>query len=243
MKKITIIIVLVLGIVGLFGQGFSFSANEEGFSMTVTGEEGSTSQSTVTVKNSGQVIDKIVVKLEELQTKYNAKLNKLDGKRANNIIDEIYSLLSLLPENATLVNPETSTSNTQQTESSTSTVNINIGGLDTQTSQPQSTTEVAATDNNKSMSESDFSNLIKKINDESFSDDQMRVLRTAAKNHNFKVNQIVRILDCFSFPDDKLSALSISYPGCVDPQNNYEILDAFTYSDDKSEAERIINAD
>jgi len=243
MKKITILLVLVLSVVGLFAQGFSFSANENGFSMTMSGDEGSSSQSTITVKNSGEVIDKIVVKLEELQGKYNAKLNKLDGKRANNIIDEIYSLLSLLPENSTLVQPETSTSSTPQTESSTSTVNINISGLETQASQPQSTSEVAPTNNKKSMSESDFSNLIKRINAESFSDDQMRVLRTAAKNHNFKVNQIVRILDCFSFGEDKLSALSISYPGCLDPQNNYEILDAFTYSDDKSEAERIINAD
>ena len=93
------------------------------------------------------------------------------------------------------------------------------------------------------MSDSDFSNLISRIQAESFSDDQMRVIRTAAKKHNFKVNQIVRIIDCFSFADDKITALGISYPGCIDPQNNYEILDAFTYSDDKSEAERIINAD
>ena len=233
--------VLVLSMIGLAAQGFSFSANEDGFSMTVTGEEGSATESKITVNNSGQVIDQIVVKLEELQAKYSSKLNKLDGKRVNNIIDDIYSLLSLLPENSDLVKPETTSS--QQTESTSSTVNININGLDTETTQTQTTSQVAPTSNKKSMPESDFSNLINRINAESFSDDQMRVLRTAAKNHNFKVNQIVRILDCFTYSEDKISALSISYPGCVDPQNNYEILDAFTYSDDKSEAERIINAD
>jgi len=237
MKKITILILLVFSMASLFAQGFSFSATEEGFSMKVTGEENSAA---TTVKNSGEVIDKIVVKLEELQKKYNAKLNKLDGKRVNNIIDDIYSLLSLLPEDSSLVEPETSSN--QQTETTSSTVNININGIETQSSQSELTPEVVATNSKKSMSDSDFSNLINRINGEGFSDDQLRVVRTAAKNHNFKVNQIIRILDCFSFSEEKISALAISYPGCLDPQNNYEILDAFTYSDDKSEAERIINA-
>ncbi len=239
MKKFTIVLVLAFSLVGLFAQGFNFSATEDGFSMTVTGDDNSTT--TTTVSNSGDVIDKIVTKLEALQEKYNAKLNKLDGKRANTIIDEIYSLLALLPENSTLTEPVTN--NNQQTESTSSTVNININGLDTQTNQTEVAEPVAPSNGKKSMSESDFSNLIRRIQDESFSDDQARVVRTAAKNHNFKVSQIVRILDCFSFADDKINALSISYPGCIDPQNNYEILDAFTYSDDKSEAERIINAD
>lgn len=236
MKKITITLVLIISMLGVFAQGFSFSANEDGFSMSVTGEEGSSTETKVTVKNSGEVIDQIVVKLEELQSKYNAKLNKLDGKRVNNIIDDIYALLALLPDNSTLVKPET---NTQTNESSTSTVNINITGLETQSTQsePQVTTPTK-----NAMSDGDFSNLINRINGESFADDQLRVLRTAAKNHDFKVSQIVRIINCFDFSEDQINALSIAYPGCVDPENNYEILDAFTFSNDKEEAERIINS-
>ena len=237
MKKSTILILFVFSITCLIAQGFSFNASEDGFSMTVTGEDNTTT--TTNVNNSGEVINKIAEKLDVLQNKYNAKLNKLDGKRANNIIDEIYSLLALLPENSTLIAPQTN--DTPQTESSNTTVNINVSGLETQTTQVEE--PVAPINTNPGMSDSDFSNLIRRIQDEGFSDDQMRVIRTAAKKHSFKVNQIVRILDCFSFADDKLSALTISYPGCVDPNNNYEILDAFTYSDDKSQAERIINAD
>ncbi len=240
MKKISVVIVLVVSMFSLFAQGFSFSANEEGFSMSLTGEEGSTSESKVTVNDSGQVIDQIVIKLEELQAKYNAKLNKLDGKRVNNIIDDIYTLLSLLPENSELVKPETNTSN-QSTQAAGGTVNININTNENQTTQ--TIAETTPVSNKNPMSASDFSNLINRINGESFGDDQMRVLRTAAKNHDFSVSQIVRIIDCFDFSEEKLSALSISYPGCVDPENNYEILDAFTFSGDKSEAERIINAD
>lgn len=236
MKKFTIILVLVLCSFSIFSQGFNFSATEEGFSMSVTGEDNSTT--TTTVKNSGEVINEIADKLDELQKKYNAKLNKLDGRRVTNLIDEIYSLLALLPENSTLVKPQTPTP--PPAEPTTTNVNININGMDTQTEVAE---PVLPDTNNTGMNDSDFSRLISRIQGESFSDDQMRVIRTAAKNHSFKVNQIVRILDCFSFADDKISALAIAYPGCIDSQNNYEILDAFTYSDDKSEAERIINAD
>lgn len=237
MKKFTIILGLALSSFGLFGQGFNFTATEEGFSMTLTGDENT--NTTTTVANSGDVINKIAEKLEVLQAKYNSKLNKLDGRRAGIIIDDIYTLLALLPENSTLTAPQTT--NNQTTESTNSTVNININGLETQTTPVEETVET--TETLDSMSDSDFSNLIRRIEDEGFSDDQMRVIRTAAKNHSFKVNQIVRILDCFSFADDKISALKIAYPGCLDPNNNYEILDAFTYSDDKSKAENIINAD
>lgn len=240
MKKISLLILLLASFMTLFGQGFSFSANEDGFSMSLTGEEGSTTETKVTVNNSGQVIDQIVVKLEELQAKYSAKLNKLDGKRVNNIIDDIYTLLSLLPDNSDLVKPETSTS-TQTSQAGGGTVNININTNESQTSQ--TVAETTPVSNKNPMSASDFSNLINRINGESFADDQIRVLRTAAKNHDFSVNQIVRIIDCFDFSEDQISALELAYPGCVDPENNYEILDAFTFSEDKSQAERIINAD
>lgn len=238
MKKFTIMLILALCYFNLFAQGFNFSATDEGFSMTVTGDDNV--KKTTTVKNSGDVTDQIAEKLEALQVKYITKLNKLDGKRANNLIDEIYSLLALLPENSTLVKPQVS--GNHQTESSSTTVNINVSGFETQAPPTEVVKPVVPTNSKQGMSDPDFSKLVQRIKDESFSDDQLIVIRTAAKKNNFKVNQIVRILDCFSFASDKVSALEIAYPGCLDPQNNFEILKAFTYSDDKVEAERIIDA-
>ena len=91
------------------------------------------------------------------------------------------------------------------------------------------------------MPEGEFSSLMDRINGESFGDDKLRVLSTAAKNYRFKVSQITRLISTFTFSEDKIEALRISYPEVVDPQNNFKILDAFTFSDDKKEADAIIN--
>lgn len=235
MKKVLIVSLFLLAVAGLIAQGFTFTASEDGVSMTVSGEESSSSSKTIMkVNNSGEVIDLIAKKLENLQKNYLSKLNKLDQKKADKLLDEIYSLLALLPENANLTITET-----KPTPPTNTTVNINVSSLET----ASSSTTTSTTTNNKGMNDSDFTKLISRIQGESFSDDQLRVIRTAAKLNNFKSNQIVRIIDCFSFSDDKISALDIAYKGCLDPQNNYEILDAFTYSEDKSRAERIINAE
>ena len=91
------------------------------------------------------------------------------------------------------------------------------------------------------MPDSDFSNLVSRIRGESFSDDQLRVLRTAAKNYNFSCGQIVTLISCFTYSQDKMEALRITYPKVTDPRNNYTILDSFTYSTDKEAAEAIMN--
>lgn len=234
MKKVLIVSLFLLAVAGLIAQGFTFTASEDGISMSVTGEESSSSTKTIMkMNNSGEVINLIAAKLEKLQKDYHSKLNKLDQKKADKLLDEVYSLLALLPENANITITES-----KPTPPTNTTVNINMSGLETASSATTTTTT-----NNKGMNDSDFTKLISRIQSESFSDDQLRVIRTAAKLNSFKANQIVRIIDCFSFSDDKISALDIAYKGCLDPQNNYEILDAFTYSDDKSRAERIINAE
>ena len=91
------------------------------------------------------------------------------------------------------------------------------------------------------MPEGEFSTLVSKVKAESFADNKMRVVRTAAKNYNFSCNQIISLIDCFDFSDNKLEVLRTTYPKVTDAQNNFKILDAFTYSDDKETAESIMN--
>lgn len=93
MKVIVIIILL----------SFSVLTFGEGISMSVTVDETSNSNS-----GSISVVDEIAKRIEILQNKYNSKLNKLDQKRIDKIIDEIYELLALIPEDI-LVESTTST--------------------------------------------------------------------------------------------------------------------------------------
>ncbi len=223
-----LVLLMVIGITLVSAQGFSFDASENGVSMTVTGIE-DTDQD---LKASDDVINEIVTNLEKLQKLYKGKLSKLDGKRADKLVDNIYELLA---EISTDGNVETSST------TSTSNINININEGSTTTTPQVVEEEVEVEEIAAAMSSSDFNNLVSRIESESFDDDKLRVIRTAKANHNFNVSQIVRLIGLWNFSDDQLNVLRISYPGCVDTKNNYQILDAFTYSSDKEEAELIIN--
>jgi len=246
-----IIALLVTVCFTLSAQEFKISTPEGNVSMSITGVQ---SNGTTT---SGNLIDQIAVKMEQLEKEVHIKLNKIDQKKAENLMNEIYGLLALLPTNQTVTVGQTVTSSsgtsTSTPSSGTVNINMNISGMDENTdAEPVEThktekvekpTEVAtpAKASRKTMPESEFGSLISRINAESFSDNKLRVLRTAAKNYKFSCNQINRLIDAFEFSNEKLEALRIAYPEVTDPENNYKILDAFTYSNDKEQADSIIN--
>lgn len=248
-----IFMIVLLSCLSLTAQEFKISTPEGTVSMSITGvqKDGNTT--------SGNIIDQIAAKLDQLEKEVHTKLNKLDQKRAENILNEVYGLLALLPTNQTVnvgQSTSTTTTTTSTTTSSTGTVNINmnISGMDVEEKPkpaekpkpekpkpaPQEVQKPAKTVR-VLMSEAEFNSLISKITAESFGDDKLRVLRTAVKNNKFNCSQVVRLIGAFTYSEEKLDALRISYPEVVDPQNNYKIIDAFTYSSDKQEAEGIIN--
>ncbi len=196
--------------------------------------------------STGDIIDLIAEKLDKLEKEVHVKLNKIDQKRAENLMTDVYNLLSLLPTTHT-VNYEQTASGSTAPNSGTVNINMNISGMDAPQDhkpdlKPQHHEEQKPpASTRKAISETEFNSLVSKIKAESFADDQMRVLRTAAKNYRFNCNQIIRIIGLFNMGDEKLDALRIAYPEVTDPANNYKILDAFTFSDDKEEAEDIIN--
>lgn len=255
MKRTLLLIIAIMACFAIYAQGFTIQTPEGSMQMTITGvdSEGNT--------KSGKIIDMIVAKLEQLEKDYHSKLSKLDQKRAQNIVEEIYGLLALLPEDSSVTISSSQT--TSSTTSSQPNININISGtmveekptqtikespkkpearIEDKPQKPAPKVEQTVISSRSHLSDSDFNDLIARIGKESFSDDKLRVLRTAAKNSRFNVNQITRLIGAYTYSEDKIQALQIAYPDCVDPHNNYKILDAFTYSSDKEEAEGIINS-
>lgn len=236
MPKTMLTLLLFTLALSLFAQGLTLSTPEGNISMSVTGIP------TDSKPASRGIIDAIVTRLEQLEKDYFIKLNKVDQLRAQKLVNEIYELLAQIP-----VSSETTVTSSTTTTTTTSTPNININintptpGEKPKPEKPDKPKPEAITvSSRKVMSDKDFNDLMAKIEKQSFSDDQLSTLELAAKNTRFKVNQIVRIIGAFTFADDKLEALRLSYPECEDPQNNYKILDAFTFSSDKEAAKQII---
>ncbi|MDP3114780.1 MAG: DUF4476 domain-containing protein [Candidatus Cloacimonadaceae bacterium] len=240
MQKLMLIAIALFGIGLLFAQGFTISTPEGNISMNITGvqADGKT--------NSGTLIDNIVARLEQLQKEHHVKLNKVDQIRAKKLVDEIYELLALLPMDANV--SVTSAPTAQPSSQPNISINITSPPADTKpaptvkpsTEKPKH--EAITTPGRKLMPDKDFNDLMARINKESFADNKLRVLNTAAKNSRFNVSQIVRLIGAFTFAEDKLNALSVAYPECQDPHNNYKILEAFTFASDKEDAEEIINS-
>jgi hypothetical protein len=91
------------------------------------------------------------------------------------------------------------------------------------------------------ISEEEFSGLVNSIKNEPFQENQLSVVQISARYNYYTVNQVVKVIDLFSFSDGKLSALEYLYPNVVDKFNSHQIVNAFTYSSDKEKATVIIN--
>lgn len=87
-----------------------------------------------------------------------------------------------------------------------------------------------------------FARLKSSIENESFSDDQLRVANQAARNKCLTVAQIKEISGLFSFSSEQLSFTKAAYDRCQNRNDYYEVLEVFTFSADKEELENYINS-
>ncbi len=227
MKKI-----IILGLLA-----FSVLAFGEGISMSVTVDETSTS-------NTGSigVVDEIANRIEVLQNKYNSKLNKLDQKRTDKIIDEIFELLALLPEDVSVQSTTSTPSSQTQSANLSISIDVNEQQMESETTViKHEVVIVEEIDEQVAMNSSEFQRLLNNVKNESFADDQTSVVRIAARSKYFSISQLISLLDVFSFSDDKINVVQIVYPRVVDKENAHNLLGAFTYSDDKDRVEQIIS--
>jgi len=228
MKNIFLISFLMLSVL-TFGEGISMSVN---FNETNSSD------------TNANVVDEIVNRLDILQNKYCSKLNKLEIKRAGKVIDEIYELLAMLPEDVTVTTTSTTSNSSAQSQSTDINISFDMNDLQTEPEkevvkqEPKTVEKVVSP---KAMSDSEFNKLLANVEDESFDDDQTSVVRIAAKSKYFTINQLTRLLPNFSFSDSKINIVQIVYPKIVDKDNSHNLIKAFTFSSDKQKVEQIIS--
>jgi hypothetical protein len=88
------------------------------------------------------------------------------------------------------------------------------------------------------ISEADFGRVLRTVQSQSFSSDQLATLRSAARSRWFTVGQVVRLLEVFSFDKDKVEAAALLHEAVVDPQEWYRVYDALTFSASKNDLRR-----
>ena len=90
------------------------------------------------------------------------------------------------------------------------------------------------------ISEQQLQNLIRAVNKESFGDAKLRVVESAAPTQYFLVPQVMKILQRFSFGEDKLNAVRLLWPRVLDRENAFQLYQAFTFQGEKDQLRQII---
>ena len=238
MKKI-IFFILILFAVSLFSEEVKSRSSFGKMKMNVEGSSSSQQSS------STAVVDLIAEKLDILQKQYLTKLNNFDKRKTDNIVNEIYDLLALLPTDVVIIQHSTRPVTPTRITPVNTDVNINLNVKETtdfgEPESVQEVEEVQVSKIQKAMNDSEFQRLLTNVKNETFADDQMSVVRIAANSKHFTCDQLIQLVVAFSFADEKIDVVRIVYPKVVDKGNAHNILGAFTYSDDKKEVEQIIS--
>ncbi len=92
----------------------------------------------------------------------------------------------------------------------------------------------------EAMPSTEFTQLSNTLEHTSFSDDQVRILKSLPQNTTLTIDQSIEILEDFSFASDKLKALRVIAPYIQERNQQYRLIESFTFSADKRKASAIL---
>ncbi|MBS2026678.1 MAG: DUF4476 domain-containing protein [Deltaproteobacteria bacterium] len=84
-----------------------------------------------------------------------------------------------------------------------------------------------------------FARLVQAIQGESFPQQQLSVLRTAAAHEFFTCDQVAQLVDLYSFPHDKVDAVKMTRSHILDPENGYTLSSHFDFPNDKQAVQKL----
>lgn len=230
---------------------------------TTVQTNGTTTQVSGTQSNPGNGSVSIGINMTENGGTINTNSNGQSGTEGFNLninmnglgmdmMMNVDTTLSTYETTSTTSTTTTTTVNgvTTTTEQTTVTTNINGNGTTTTTNSggiPQynpATTEETITFNNGNCLATDVEmNTFKTaIENESFTEDQMRIAHQAARTKCMSVAQIQEIASLLAFSADQMSFLKAAYGNCINQSDYLQLSSVFTFSQDKEELQNFINS-
>ncbi|GEM_PF-1572550 len=93
-------------------------------------------------------------------------------------------------------------------------------------------------DEPRACSEGDFAGVLAAIEKESFSSGKLEIVKDVSVDRWFTAAQVKRVVETFSFDNDKVEAAVILHPRVVDMENWFRVHDAFSFDSSKDELRR-----
>ena len=92
------------------------------------------------------------------------------------------------------------------------------------------------------MSADVFADFYQRMKDEAFSDGKNKIIRTAIASTAFTTDQCARLMDLYSFDDDKVEFLKLVYPNVVDKEAFFRAIDKLTFLSSRDKIRDFIQA-
>lgn len=90
------------------------------------------------------------------------------------------------------------------------------------------------------VTEDQLQRINKAVARESFGEEKVRVLESAASSQYFLVPQVLTLLKQFTFADDRLAAVRVLWPRVLDRENAFQLYGAFKFSSEKEKLRQVI---
>jgi len=165
------------------------------------------------------------------------------------------SAQTIMTQTTTTTNPANNGMNINMNMGDGMNINMNMGNT-----QQQSTTQTTVMTNTAPqtqvvyvtgyigkvgctppVSEQRFNQMINSVKNQSFSDDKQRVTKQIVKSNCMTVDQLVDLLNEFSFDDGKLDTAKFAYDYIYDVENYFKVFDVFSFSSSGEKLEEYIN--
>ncbi len=88
------------------------------------------------------------------------------------------------------------------------------------------------------MDEKRFARLLESIAGEPFSEGRLTIIKEAAQDNYFTVEQLIRIINLLPFDSERVAAIKILYHRLVDPQNFFMVYDHLIFESSKREVRK-----
>ena len=92
----------------------------------------------------------------------------------------------------------------------------------------------------REMNENDFNNFYIGVKNETFNDDKLNLIRIGNADYNLTCDQCMKLMNLFSFDDDKLKVLQILSRPLADSQHSDKVVNCLQFMSNRSQAENIL---
>lgn len=119
----------------------------------------------------------------------------------------------------------------------------NMDATQEQQDDPPAQTKPNPVEESCTISDEDFKNMKKTIENESFNNTKVNIAKNIFRTKEcFTVSQIKEVLQLFSFENSKLDLAKYAYDYCTNPDDYYQVNDVFSFSRSKNELTEYVNS-